>query len=214
MRVAVADDSVLVREGVKGVLVGAGLECVGVVDNPSDLLELVDRERPDVAVVDIRMPPTHTDEGLVAAHAIRARFPDVGVLVLSQYVDVDYALQLLDGKDGRCGYLLKDRLVLPGELAAAVERVGSGDLVVDRELVETLLRRPRADDPLGELTKREREVLGLMAEGYTDRGIAELLWLTTRTVETHVRHILRKLDIPVGSAYNPRVRAVLAYLRS
>jgi DNA-binding NarL/FixJ family response regulator len=212
VRVVVADDSVLVREGIRGVLSDAGLECVALVPDAVELMSAVERERPEVAVVDIRMPPAHSDEGIVAAAEIRERFPEVGVLVLSQYVDAGYALRLLEGKDGRCGYLLKDRLVVSGELVDAVRRVDAGELVVDRELVEALLGRRRANGPLESLTAREREVLQLMAEGYTDRGIAERLWLTRRTVETHVRHILRKLEIPVGEAYNPRVRAVLAYL--
>ena len=178
------------------------------------LLALVGRERPDVAIVDIRMPPTHSDEGLVAAAAIRERHPQVGVLVLSQYVDAEYALRLLDGDAARCGYLLNDRVTNTEELVGALERLAAGEVVVDRELVASLLSRRRETGPLDELTDREREVLRLMAEGLTDRGIADRLWVTPRTVETHVRHILRKLDLPTGTAHNRRVHAVLAQLRA
>jgi serine/threonine-protein kinase len=178
------------------------------------LLALVDSERPDVAVVDIRMPPTNTDEGLVAAAAIRSRFPQTGVLVLSQYVDAAYALRLLDEGEGRCGYLLKDRVMDARELVAALERVAAGEVVVDSELVDSLLRGRQQRDPMDDLTDREREVLRLMAEGLTDRGIAERLWVAPTTVETHVRHILRKLDLPAGASNNRRVQAVLAHLRA
>ena len=178
------------------------------------MLELIDARPPDVAIVDIRMPPGHTDEGLVAAATIRERFPEVGVLVLSQYVEPAYAMRLIEGAEGGCGYLLKDSVMNARELVSAVERVAAGEVVVDPELVDQLLSRPRAAGALDELTKREREVLGLMAEGLTDRGIAERLWLTPKTVETHVRHILGKLDLPVGSSNNRRVHAVLAYLRA
>ncbi len=160
------------------------------------------------------MPPTQTDEGLVAATAIRERYPKVGVVVLSQYVDAEYALRLVDGDAGRCGYLLKDRVTDAQELIGALERVAAGEVVVDSELVDGLLARRRESDPLEGLTDREREVLRLMAEGLTDRGIAERLWVTPKTVETHVRHILRKLDIPSGTEHNRRVHAVLAQLRA
>jgi DNA-binding NarL/FixJ family response regulator len=155
-----------------------------------------------------------TDEGLVAANAIRERYPKVGVVVLSQYVDAEYALRLVDGDAGRCGYLLKDRVTDAQELIGALERVAAGEVVVDSELVDGLLARRRESDPLEGLTDREREVLRLMAEGLTDRGIAERLWVTPKTVETHVRHILRKLDIPSGTEHNRRVHAVLAQLRA
>ena len=158
---------------------------------------------PDVAIVDIRMPPDHTDEGLVAADTIRASFPATGVLVLSQYVDSAYAVRLIDGADGGRGYLLKDRVMHAGELVAALARVAAGEVVVDADLVGQLLARRRVAGPLDELTDREREVLALMAEGLTDRGIAERLWLTPRTVETHIRHILRKLDLPDGCVEQP-----------
>jgi DNA-binding NarL/FixJ family response regulator len=214
MRVAIADDSVLVREGLSRILSEHGLEVTAAAGDGDMLLAAVTDDPPDVAVLDIRMPPTHTDEGLEAARAIRARLPGVGVIVLSQYVDADYALRLLDGREAGSGYLLKDRIMDAAELVAAVERVAKGETVVDAELVSSLLGRRRSDGLLEELTDREREVLGLMAEGLTDRGIAERLWVTPKTVETHVRHIIRKLDLPAGFAYNRRVHAVLAYLRS
>jgi DNA-binding NarL/FixJ family response regulator len=210
----IADDTALLRQGLARLLTEAGVEVCGEAGNAEELLTSVEQERPEVAVVDIRMPPTHTDEGLVAAAEIRERYPEVGVLVLSQYVDAEYALRLVDGDAGRCGYLLKDRVTDAAELVGALERVDAGEVVVDSELVDRLLARRRESDPLGDLTSREREVLRLMAEGLTDRGIAERLWVTPKTVETHVRHILRKLDIPSGTAHNRRVHAVLAQLRA
>lgn len=214
MRVVIADDTALLRQGVARLLTDAGIEVVGEAAEGTALLALVEAERPDVALVDIRMPPSHSDEGLVAAEAIRRQFPATGVLVLSQYVEPAYALRLIDGADGRCGYLLKDRVLDARELVAAVERVAEGEVVVDPQLVDQLLGRRRDPDPLALLTPRERDVLRLMAEGLTDRGIAERLWLTPRTVETHVRHILSKLELPGDATTNRRVRAVLAYLRA
>jgi DNA-binding NarL/FixJ family response regulator len=214
VRVALADDSVLLREGLTRILVEHGLEVAATAANAEELLRAIEHDPPDVALLDIRMPPTHTDEGIEAAREIRQRFPAVAVIVLSQYVEADYALRLLDGGESGSGYLLKDRIMDADELVTAVRRVAGGETVVDRELVATLLGRPRPDAPLDGLTDREREVLGLMAEGLTDRGIAARLWVTPKTVETHVRHILRKLDLPEGVAYNRRVHAVLAYLRS
>jgi serine/threonine-protein kinase len=210
----IADDAVLVRTGFARLLAEAGVEVCGEAGDAEGLLELVEAHRPDVAVVDIRMPPAHSDEGLVAAAAIRARFPGVGVLVLSQYVDSAYALRLVDGAEAGCGYLLKDRVLDADELVVALERIAAGGVVVDPQLVEQLLARRRVANPIEELTSREREVLALVAEGLTDKGIAERLWLTPKTVETHIRHILRKLDLPDGAANNRRVHAVLAYLRS
>jgi DNA-binding NarL/FixJ family response regulator len=214
VRVVIADDTALLRQGLARLLAEAGIEVCGQAADGSELLRLVEAELPDVAVVDIRMPPTQTDEGLVAATAIRERYPKVGVVVLSQYVDAEYALRLVDGDAGRCGYLLKDRVTDAQELIGALERVAAGEVVVDSELVDGLLARRRESDPLEGLTDREREVLRLMAEGLTDRGIAERLWVTPKTVETHVRHILRKLDIPSGTEHNRRVHAVLAHLRA
>jgi DNA-binding NarL/FixJ family response regulator len=214
VRVVIADDVALLRQGVARLLAEAGFEVCGEAGDGDELLRLVESEQPDVAIVDIRMPPTNTDEGLVAATAIRARFPRTGVLVLSQYVDAAYALRLFDEAAGGCGYLLKERVLDAGELVAAVERVAAGEVVVDAELVESLLRGRQQRNPLDELTDREREVLRLMAEGLTDRGIAERLWVAPTTVETHVRHILRKLDLPADATQNRRVQAVLTHLRS
>ena len=214
MRVVIADDTALMRQGIARLLSDAGVEVVGTAGDAGGLLELVFALDPDAVIVDIRMPPTHSDEGLVAAARIRELHADVGVLVLSQYVETSYALRLLDGSAGGCGYLLKDRVLDATQLVDALRRVAAGETVIDAELVAQLLARSREHDPLAELTPREREILGLMAEGLTDRGIAERLWLTPKTVETHVRHILRKLDLPQGAAYNRRVRAVLTQLRA
>ena len=214
MRVVIADDSTIVREGLARVLADRGVDIVGTAGDAEELVRLVERESPDVAVVDIRMPPTFTDEGLVAADAIRRRFEGVGVLVLSQYADAGYALKLLEGEHARCGYLLKERITEIDELVTALDRIRAGECVVDRVLVDQLLEAPAPQGLLAELTPRERDVLALIAEGLTDRGIAERLWLTPKTVETHVRHILRKLDLPTGATHNRRVRAVLAYLDS
>jgi DNA-binding NarL/FixJ family response regulator len=214
VRVVIADDSILVREGTARVLEDEGFEVVEKVASADELLRCVEAEAPDVAVVDIRMPPTHTDEGLVAAGTIRQRWPPVGVLVLSQYVEADYALRLLDGGEERCGYVLKDRVLDAGQLGDAVRRVGDGGVVVDPALVTRLVERRRTRSPLDDLTPREREVLALMAEGLTDRGIGERLFVTPKTVETHIRHIFGKLGLPETAADNKRVHAVLAYLRT
>ena len=214
MRVVIADDAALLRHGLARLLEEAGVEVCGVAEEAGSLLTLVEASHPDVAIVDIRMPPTHTDEGLVAADEIRARFRGTGVLVLSQYVEPTYALRLLDADSEARGYLLKDRVLNTAALVDALNRVAAGEVVVDPELVAQLLSRQHRNDPLAELTTREREVLALVAEGLTDRGIAQRLWLTPKTVETHVRHILRKLDIPAATETNRRVHAVLAYLRS
>jgi DNA-binding NarL/FixJ family response regulator len=209
VRVVLADDSVLLREGLARVLRERGIDVVAEVGNAAELVDAVATTDVDVAVIDIRMPPTGTDEGLVAARELRALRPDVGVLVLSQYVEPEYALRLLDGDERHSGYLLKDSVIHIDQFLDAIHRVDEGGSVVDPELVAHLLRH----DPLTELTARERDVLALMAEGLTDRGIAARLFLTTKTVETHVRRIFRKLDLPRGTAANRRVHAVLAYLR-
>jgi DNA-binding NarL/FixJ family response regulator len=214
VRVAIADDSVLLREGVARLLGQEGFTVVGTFASAPDLLRCVETEAPDVAVVDIRMPPTHTDEGLVAAVTIRRRWPHVGVLVLSQYIETEYAIRLLKGSEERCGYLLKDRVLDAGQLADAVHRISDGGVVVDPELVARLVGRSRPSSPLDELTAREREVLALMAEGLTDRGIGERLFVAPKTVETHIRHIFAKLCLPASPADNKRVHAVLAYLRT
>ncbi len=214
MRVVIADDTALFRQGIARLLADAGIDVVGEASGAARLLELVAAELPDAAIVDIRMPPGHKDEGLVAADEIRQRFPHTAVLVLSQYVEAAYALRLLEGGRGSCGYLLKDRVLDARQLVSALGRVTAGEVVVDGELVDSLLSRPRVGSRLDDLTEREREVLELMAEGLTDKGIAERLWLTPRTVETHVRHILRKLQLPVDASNNRRVHAVLAFLRT
>jgi DNA-binding NarL/FixJ family response regulator len=213
VRLALADDSMLFREGLARLLAEAGFEIAGTVADADALLELVATQVPDAAIVDIRMPPTHTDEGLNAAARIRAEHPAVSVVVLSQYVEARYALRLLEAGERHVGYVLKDRVLHVAEFAAAIRRVAEGEPFVDPALVSQLFDRRRAVDPLDELTEREREVLALMAEGLTDRGIAERLWVTPKTVETHSRHIFQKLSLPTGASDNRRVHAVLTYLR-
>ena len=213
MRVALADDSLIVREGLKRLLGDAGIEVCAEAADAEELLRAVERDAPDVVIADIRMPPTFSDEGLRAADAITAAHPGVAVLVLSQYVDADYALALLENENGARGYLLKERMVHAADLLDALARLERGETVVDRELVDQLMGRSRAPSPLDELTARERHILSLMAEGLTDRGIAERLWLSPKTVETHVRHVLQKLGLPEDHTRNRRVQAVLAYLR-
>jgi len=214
MRVVIADDSVLLREGVARLLVEAGFEVVGQVDNADDLLRRVGFSKPDVAVVDIRMPPTQTDEGLRAAKLIRQRYPAVGVLVLSQYVEPGYAMELLAESSEGVGYLLKDRVSDIEEFASAVRRVGQGGSALDPAVVAQLVGRRRGDDPLSELTAREREVLELMAEGRSNAGIADRMVVTERAVEKHVTSIFQKLGLPQASEDHRRVLAVLAYLRA
>lgn len=214
MRVVVADDSALIRDGLRHLLPAHGIEVAATAADTTELFAAVEQTHPDVALIDIRMPPTHTIEGLTAARTIRNRLPDVGVLILSQHVEADYALQLLLGQPGRSGYLLKERLTQTETLLDAIDRVAHGETVIDRELVDLLLSKRPSQSALDDLTQREREVLTLVAEGLTDRGIAERLWLTPKTVETHVRHILAKLGIPPDIHHNRRVLAVLSYLRS
>ena len=215
MRVVIADDSVLLREGVARLLVEAGFEVVGQAGDADELLREVAEKEPDVAIVDIRMPPTHTDEGLRAARQLRSRYPSLGVIVLSQYVRPSYAFELLaDGARG-VGYLLKDRVSDLHDLSDAVERVGKGGSVLDPSVVAQLVgRRRQGHDPIDDLSDREREVLALMAEGRSNRAIAERLVITERTVEKHVRSILAKLRIPESEDDHRRVLAVLAYLGS
>jgi DNA-binding NarL/FixJ family response regulator len=214
MRVILADDAVVVREGLARLLAERGIDVVAQVGTAEELMAAVARDEPDVAVVDIRMPPTHTTEGLGAARKIRSRYPQVGTLVLSQYVEVDYALKLVDGTAEGVGYLLKERVADVSELVSALERVAAGGTVVEPSLVRELLDAPAASDPLADLTPREREVLALMAQGRTDRGIADELVVTRKTVEAHVRNVLRKLDLPVDAGENRRVHAVLVFLRT
>ena len=214
MRLIVADDSLLFREGLVRVLGDLGFEVVARADNADDLVRRVGGLNPDVAVVDIRMPPTFSDEGLVAAQAIGDRHPHVGVLVLSQYVESAYAMRLLEDRSTGRGYLLKDRVSDLDSLADAIRRVGEGGSVVDPEVVSALVGRRREPGALDELTDREREILGLMAEGRSNHGICEQLVLSPRTVESHVRTIFRKLGLGETEDDHRRVLAVLAYLRA
>lgn len=212
MRVVIADDAVLLREGVARILEEAGCEVCGQAGDADELMSKVAIHEPEVAVVDVRMPPTHTDEGLRAAREIRARFPSVGVLVLSQYVEEVYASEILaQGAEG-FGYLLKDRVTDLGTFADAVRRVGEGGSALDPEVVALLLGRRRRDDPLEVLTPRERDVIGLMAEGRSNQGIAAALVVTERAVEKHVTNIFGKLGLASQAADHRRVLAVLAYL--
>ena len=215
MRVVLADDSLILREGLARLLHEAGFDVVGQAATGKELLEQVEGTQPDVAIVDIRMPPTHTDEGLRAAHEIRARHPNVAILVLSQFVRPSYALELLsEGTEG-LGYLLKDRVSDLDELASSVRRVAEGGSVLDPLVVQQLVSRPRSGpDPLDDLTEREREVLELMAEGRSNKAIAEQLFITEHTVEKHVKNILGKLRIPISADDHRRVLAVLTYLNS
>jgi DNA-binding NarL/FixJ family response regulator/class 3 adenylate cyclase len=213
IRVALADDSVLLREGVARLLTESGFEVVAQSGNAEDLLRHVAMHKPDVAVVDIRMPPTHTDEGLRAARTIRERFPETGVLVLSQYVESGYALDLLADSAEGVGYLLKDRVSDVEQFAASVRRVAEGGSALDPAVVSQLIGRQRAHDPLAELTPREREVLELMAEGRSNQAIADRLFVTLRAVEKHVTSIFSKLDLPASSDDHRRVLAVLVALR-
>jgi DNA-binding NarL/FixJ family response regulator len=213
IRVVLAEDSVLLREGVASLLADAGFEIVGQAGTAEQLLLKVRSHKPDVAIVDIRMPPTHTDEGLRAAQEIREQHPGVGVLVLSQYVESGYALELLRTSAEGVGYLLKDRVSDTREFADAVRRVAEGGSVLDPEVVSRLVGRRRGEDPLAELTPREREVLELIAEGRSNQGIAERLVVTERAVEKHITSIFEKLGLPAAPADHRRVLAVLAYLR-
>ena len=213
MRVVVADDVMLTREGIVRLLRDAEIDVVAQAENADELLRHVQLARPDAAIVDIRMPPTHTDEGLVAAQRIRRDHPAVGVLVLSQYVEPSYALRLLEEHPERVGYLLKERVFDVAILVDALRRIADGETVVDPTIVSRLLGRGRRDDPLAALTAREREVLGLLAEGLSNKAIAARLFVTERTVEAHVKQIFLKLRLQT-SPDSRRVLAVLAYLRT
>ena len=214
MRVVIADDSVLLREGVVRLLDDAGFEVVAQAGDPEDLLRKVRAHKPDVAIVDVRMPPTHTDEGLQAAKSIRSEMPGTGVLMLSQYVEEEYVADLVAEDAEGVGYLLKDRVADIEAFTSAVRRVAEGGSALDPEVVSLLLGRRRHDDPLAELTPRERAVLGLMAEGYSNHAIAEQLVVTERAVEKHVTSIFGKLRLPASGESHRRVLAVLAYLRA
>jgi serine/threonine-protein kinase PknK len=212
-RVAIADDDVLLRQGLAALLREAGYEVVGQAGDAEGLLELVRTERPDVCVVDIRMPPTHTTEGLEAARTIREELPDVAILVLSAHIEVEHAMDLLGAGRG-IGYVLKTRVGDVDELTDTLERIRSGGSVVDPTLVEELVQARRARDPLEGLTAREREVLALMAEGRSNAGIARALWLAEGTVEKHVRNIFQKLQLPGAPDDHRRVLAVITFLGS
>ena len=212
VRVIVADDSVLVREGVTRLLEGAGYEVVGEAADREELMRKTRAHKPDVAIVDIRMPPTRTDEGLRAAREIREEMPSIGVLVLSAYLEEDYALELVGEDAAGVGYLLKDRISDGDRFAEAVRRVAEGGSALDPEVVSQMLGRRRAEDPLEALTPREREVLALMAEGRSNQAIAEALVVSERAVEKHVTSIFAKLNLPPAAEDHRRVLAVLAFL--
>ena len=214
MRVVIADDSVLLREGLVRVVAEGGFDVVDHVGSAEELLDAVRREEPDVAIVDVRMPPTYTDEGARAAREIRGRHPDVGVLVLSQVVEPTHALALFTDNAAGFGYLLKDRVVQIDEFLDAIRRVARGGTAIDPEVIAELVGRRRDDGPIGELTPREREVLGLMAEGRSNQAISQKLFLSTRTIETHVNSIFLKLGLLPAPDDHRRVLAVLAFLRT
>jgi DNA-binding NarL/FixJ family response regulator len=213
VRVVVADDVMLTREGIVRLLEDAGVDVVAQAADSESLLREVRLKRPDAAIVDIRMPPTHTDEGVVAAQRIRADHPEVGVLVLSQYVEPSYAMRLLEEHPERVGFLLKQLIFDVAVLVDALRRIEDGETVVDPTIVARLLGRRRREDPLAELTAREREVLGLVAEGLSNRAIASRLFVTERTVEAHVKQVFLKLALDLNPESHRRVLAVLAYLR-
>jgi DNA-binding NarL/FixJ family response regulator len=214
VRVVIADDSVFVREGLVRILERRGFEVVGQADNAEQLMLKVRSYAPEVVITDIRMPPSHTDEGLRAALEIRTRHPGTAVVVLSQHLEPAYAMDLLAESAEGVGYLLKDRVADAGEFAAAVRRVAAGGSALDPLVVSQLVGRPRAGDPLRELTAREREVLSLMAEGFSNAGIAERLVVTEAAVEKHVRSILSKLSLPPAAGHHRRVLAVLTFLKA
>jgi DNA-binding NarL/FixJ family response regulator len=211
-RIVLADDDVLLREGIASLLHGAGYDVVGQAGDARTLIELVREHVPDVVVVDIRMPPTHTTEGLDAASGIRADFPQIGILLLSAHVEIETAMDLLESGQG-VGYLLKSRVMNVSEFVAALERILDGGSVVDPALVQELVVQ-RRNDPLAELTPREREVLALMAEGLSNQGIAHRLWVTEGAVEKHVRSILSKLNLPRTEDDHRRVLAVVTFLEA
>jgi DNA-binding NarL/FixJ family response regulator len=214
VRVVIAEDSVLLREGLARVLTEQGFEVAAQVGDANELQRAVKRTKPDVAIVDVRMPPTQTDEGARAAEEIRAQHPDVGVLVLSQIVEARRALKLFSERPEGFGYLLKDRVLQIDEFVESVRRVGRGGTAIDPEVVAQLVGRRDAEGPLDDLTPREREVLGLMAEGRSNKAICNKLFLSPKTVETHVNSIFGKLNLPQAPDDHRRVLAVLAFLRA
>jgi DNA-binding NarL/FixJ family response regulator len=213
VRVVIADDAALVRDGLALLLAEHQVEIKAKTSDAQTLIASVDKYHPDVAVVDIRMPPTYTDEGLRAAQEIRVRHPHTAVLVLSQHLEFNYAQRLIQDNPTRIGYLLKERVGRVDQLLDALNRVTSGECVIDQTIVKELLDRSRTADPLDELTSREREILTLIAEGRSNQGICQALWLSPKTVESHIRSVFSKLDIPTTSEDNRRVLAVLTYLR-
>ena len=213
MRVVIADDAMLIRSGLSALLAEAGIQTVGQAADAEELLELVSRMQPDAAVIDIRMPPTHSDEGILAARRIRTEHPGVAVLVLSQYLDPSYAIRLAEENPTSVGYLLKDRIARAATLTDALHRVVAGECVVDPAIVSRLLSRARRHNPLDDLTAREREVLALMAEGRSNATICRMLSLQPKTVETHVSRVFTKLGLSEETEGHRRVLAVLAYLR-
>jgi len=215
MRVVVADDAAILRGGLALLLQAAGFEVAGLAADPQELYPLVEKRRPDVVVLDIRMPPTYTDEGLRAARTIRARWPGTGIMVLSQYVRPAYAIELLSDGAGGVGYLLKERVSDVLELSSSIRRVAAGAPVLDPKVIEHLVGQPRRGaDRLGQLTWREREVLTLMAEGRSNRAIAERLFVTDHTIEKHVKNIFAALGLPPSADDHRRVLAVLTFLSS
>jgi DNA-binding NarL/FixJ family response regulator len=214
MRVVVADDVMLTRTGITRLLGDAGIRVVGEAADAESLLREVASKHPDVAVIDIRMPPTHTDEGLVAARTIRAQHPRVGVLVLSQYVEPLFAMRLIEDNPERCGYLLKERVFDVAILVDALHRVAEGDTVIDPTIVSRLVGTAHRQGPLAALTRREQEVLAMVAEGLSNRAIAARIHLSERTVEAHVTQIFLKLQLPDTPDRHRRVQAVVTYLRS
>jgi DNA-binding NarL/FixJ family response regulator len=212
VRVVIADDSALLREGVAKLLEGGGLEVVGRAVDGEDLLLKARSYKPDIAIIDIRMPPTQTDEGARAAEQLNAELPEIAILILSQVIDVNFALAFLTERPHGFGYLLKDRVLDIDDFLDAVRRVCKGGSAVDPEVVAQLLGRRRPDDSLAGLTEREREILALMAEGRSNAGIAHKVFLSPKTIETHVHAIFRKLGLDVSENYNRRVLAVIAYL--
>lgn len=213
MRIVIAEDSVLLRAGLTRILLDAGEDVVATVGDADELLRVVELHEPDLALVDVRMPPTHTDDGLRAALRIRSEKPGVGILVLSQYVEEQYATELLSNDMSALGYLLKDRIAEVGEFLSAVRQVGNGGTVLDPEVVGQLLARTGRTDPLSRLTAREREVLALMAEGRTNPAIARLLVVSDKAVEKHVGNIFSKLDLPPAADDHRRVLAVLRWVQ-
>jgi DNA-binding NarL/FixJ family response regulator len=214
VRIVIAEDSALLRDGLTRMLADHGHEVVGAIDDAVGLMQLVERERADLVVLDVRMPPTHTDEGIRAALELRARHPELPIVVLSQYVEENYASELLGGDLGGVAYVLKDRVTDVGQFLETVDRIAKGGTAIDPEVVSQLLARTRRQQPIADLTPREREVLGLMAEGRSNAAIAETLVITPRAVEKHVKNIFQKLRLAPADTDHRRVLAVLQYLEA